>query len=860
MLRSVFSPLILLFKYLFLSIYQLTQNPGLSLIGLSLVTSVIVIFLNRLLATFVKREQQIQAILEPQIAAIKDQFQGQERHLKLQALYKRYAYHPLLALRCSLPLFLQIPFLLSAFYMIGELSLFKGKALLGIPDLSKPDGMLLGINLLPLLMTVINLSAAFLTPEYRLKDKLQAILIATLFLALLYGSPSALLVYWTMNNLIFLIRTAIRINRKPGKSEVMQLLPDKDKKPSNIRMGEFLKHYSGMLVLFYIVQAIAVSPWYMFCGIFKYIPFAIAAYMFWTLQVKDLLGSYRSDLKHNLALILVSFNVFFLIILGLNIVAPLVKIECQIYTLFHYVAFLLGISGFAIGMLLFEPEKQTEDTPMNSHLLLVVVVAALIPALHFAAVNPDYLRGAFYLLYLLLITLFAVLSLGIFRLSCSHRSSKLQAALTAGVFSFSVISLPLLRFMLKSRNDGDFDFWIMTAVLLGGAFMIHSKQALKVLSRIFLITLAVFCASFIGSLFHSHEKDFSQGKTLSATMQKLSFTYKPNIYLFVYDGIPNERVFRKQKLPFEKIHSLVQQYGFKLYNDTYTLGEMSLDSMGNMLDMSDRFISKVGKSTADAHDTYAGNSFTNLILRKNGYKSHFLLNNYYVGINAISNRRFFDEMYPPRDHKVIDLDFFIILLRGIFQGEMNFDTKGWIDNENSLLNQIQNRKHELIRDSQKPKFVVNHLFLPGHSQNSGVCMPDETENWVVNLTLALSQMEADFATVANNDPEAIVIAIGDHGPSLTGDCYRLAGWPKSKITPDHIWDRIGTMVAIRWPDKEKAARYDSSLITNQDVFPIVFAYLMDDPFPLSLCPKDTFYGFKTPGRSAICFDKGILLP
>jgi hypothetical protein len=173
---------------------------------------------------------------------------------------------------------------------------------------------------------------------------------------------------------------------------------------------------------------------------------------------------------------------------------------------------------------------------------------------------------------------------------------------------------------------------------------------------------------------------------------------------------------------------------------------MSLDIMGNMLDMRRSPAFQGRQTTADAHDTYAGNSFTNLILRKNGYKSHFLLNNYYVGINALSNRRFFDEMYPPRDHKVIDLDFLVILLRGIFQGEMNFDTKGWIDNENSLLNQIQNRKHELIRDSQKPKFVVNHLFLPGHSQNSGICMPDETENWVVNLTLALSQMEADFAT------------------------------------------------------------------------------------------------------------------
>jgi len=859
MLKGIFSPLILLLKYLYLGIYQLTQSPGLSLIGLSLVTTVLVIFLNRLLATFVKREQQIQAILEPQIAAIKDQFQGQERHLKLQALYKRYAYHPLLALRSSLPLFLQIPFLLSAFYMIGELSLFKGKALLGIPDLSKPDGMLLGINLLPLLMTLINLSAAFLTPEFRSKDKLQAIFIALLFLALLYGSPSALLVYWTMNNLIFLIRTVIRINRKPGKSEVMQLLPAKDKKPATFRMGEFLKHYSGILVLFYIVQAIAVYPWYMFCGIFKYIPFALAAYMFWTLQVKDLLGCYQSDLKHNLALILVSFDVFFLIILGLNIVAPLVKIECQIYTLFHYVAFLLGISGFAIGMLLFEPDKKMDDLPLL-RLLQVVVVAALIPALHFATVNPDYLRGTFYLMYLLVIIMFAVLNLGIFRLSCSLHSSKLQIALTAGVFSFSMLSLPLLRFMLKIRNDGDFDFWIMTAVLLGGSFVVRSEKALKLLTRILLITLAVFCVSFINSLFHSSEKDFSQGKTLSATMQKLSFAYKPNIYLFIYDGIPNERVFRKQNLPFEKIRSLIDQYGFKLYNDTYTLGEMSLDSMGNMLDMSDRFISKVGKTTADAHDTYAGNSYANLILRKNGYKCHFLLNNYYVGINAISNRQFFDEMYPPRNQRLVDMDFFAILLRGIFQGEMNFDTKGWIENENSLLSQIQNRKHELIKDSHRPKFVVNHLFLPGHSQNSGVCLPDETEKWVANLSSALVQMEADFATVVKNDPGAIVIAIGDHGPSLTGDCYRLAGWPKSKITPELIWDRIGTMVAIRWPEQEKAARYDASLVTNQDVFPVVFAYLMDDPFPLSLCPKDTFYGFKTPGRSAIGFDKGRLLP
>jgi hypothetical protein len=42
-------------------------------------------------------------------------------------------------------------------------------------------------------------------------------------------------------------------------------------------------------------------------------------------------------------------------------------------------------------------------------------------------------------------------------------------------------------------------------------------------------------------------KTFPRAKDTSATMQKLSFVIQPNIYLFVYDGIPNERVFRKTK-------------------------------------------------------------------------------------------------------------------------------------------------------------------------------------------------------------------------------------------------------------------------------------------------------------------------
>lgn len=853
--RSIFSPLIQFFKHLFTAIYQLTGNLGLSLIGLSLVSSLIVLLLNRLLKKYEERDLQIRAILEPQEKAIRDRYYSHERHSKLQALYKRYSYHPLLALRSSFSLFLQIPFLLSAYYMITELPLLEGKTLLGIPDLSKPDGILWGANLLPLVMTGINLLAAYLTPKFNLKDRLQAALIAILFLVLLYRSPSALLFYWTMNNLIFLLRVLF----KPSRNK----FPDRGASPRGIKrekydfthIGEFMKHYSGLLVLFYFVQAMFVSPWYMFCGLFKYIPFALAAYIFWIIQVKDLLSSYRSDLKHNTALILVCLVGFMLILLGVNLIAPLVLIDCQIYTFFHYVAFLLGISGFAIGFLLHEPNKDADKNSSN-RLAFIVILSGLIPALHFASVNPDYLSGIYYLVYILAIVLFSIISLGTFRLSCSFRSSQRQTSLTAGVFAFSMISLPLVRYLFKIRNDGDIDFWILACLLLFGSFWIRSDRSLKLMQRSLIITMSIFCISFIVSISHNSLKDFSQPKQLTTLMKKITLKDKPNIYLFVYDGIPNERVFKTQNLPFDRIRIIAAENGFKMYDDTYTLGEMSLDSMGNMLNMNNQLISKVGKNTTEAHDTYAGNSYTNLILRKNSYSSHFLLNNYYVSKNAITNKNYFDEMYPPRVMKTVDWDFFAILLRGIFQGEMNFDTKGWEVSDINQYSSVQKRKLELISDQHTPKFVVNHLNLPGHSQNSGVCLPDETERWKSNLSQALIYMKDDFEAVVAHDPEAIVIAIGDHGPSLTGDCYRLAGWPRSKISIDMIWDRIGTMVAIRWPDPQRASKYDEMLVTNQDIFPVVFAYLMDDPAPLKLCPTDEFYGFKTPGRAAIGFDKG----
>jgi hypothetical protein len=152
-----------------------------------------------------KDEKHLQDILRPQIDKIKGECEGAEQHLRIANLYRSYAYHPVMAVRSVVTIALQIPFLIAAYYMLSELPVIKGRPFLIISDLSQPDGLLFGLNLLPILMTGINLISACTTPSFGKREKVHAGVIALLFLILLYYAPSALLIFWTCNNLWVLL-------------------------------------------------------------------------------------------------------------------------------------------------------------------------------------------------------------------------------------------------------------------------------------------------------------------------------------------------------------------------------------------------------------------------------------------------------------------------------------------------------------------------------------------------------------------------------------------------------------------------------------------------------------------------------
>ncbi len=94
-------PIELALKALFEFLIYVSGNYGFSLIALSFLITIFCIPLRRLAANLHQREKQVHEIMAPQMAQIKANKKGRERQEAINRLYRRYSYHPLLALRSS---------------------------------------------------------------------------------------------------------------------------------------------------------------------------------------------------------------------------------------------------------------------------------------------------------------------------------------------------------------------------------------------------------------------------------------------------------------------------------------------------------------------------------------------------------------------------------------------------------------------------------------------------------------------------------------------------------------------------------------------------------------------------------------
>jgi len=185
--------------------YKLTGSYGISLILLSTAVSAVLAPFYYLTGILEHKERTIKQRLEPFIQKINTIKDSKIRHIQLRELYKSFSYYPFYALRSLASLFIQIPMLFAAYGVLTKNPL-NGEQFLFISDLGKPDFLLFGINLLPMVMTAINIASVLLSSKAGSPERRQGIFIAMLFFFLLYDQNSALLIYWSFNQFFNFVR------------------------------------------------------------------------------------------------------------------------------------------------------------------------------------------------------------------------------------------------------------------------------------------------------------------------------------------------------------------------------------------------------------------------------------------------------------------------------------------------------------------------------------------------------------------------------------------------------------------------------------------------------------------------------
>lgn len=215
-------PLVQLIEIAFFLFNKLFSNTGIAVLGVSFTVTLLCLPLYIVAEHWQEVERNTQAKLKPGIDRIKKAFKGDEQYMILSTFYKQNHYHPMMALRSSFGLLIQIPFFMAAYSCLSKMPALQGQSFLFIKDMGKPDAIFtigsFPINILPIAMTVINIIAGVIyTKGFSFKEKAQIYGMALIFLVILYNSPAGLVLYWTMNNVFSLVKNIFYKLKHPVK-------------------------------------------------------------------------------------------------------------------------------------------------------------------------------------------------------------------------------------------------------------------------------------------------------------------------------------------------------------------------------------------------------------------------------------------------------------------------------------------------------------------------------------------------------------------------------------------------------------------------------------------------------------------
>ena len=187
--------------------------------GIIVLTILVKLLLWPLTAQATRSQKKMQALQGP-MAKLREKHKGNSQKIN-QEMMKFYKEHKVNPFAGCWPILIQIPIFLGMFWMLRSASELYGQGFLWAHDLSEQDNIStiqgFSLNLLPIFMVAtqwyqMRLNPMQMGPEMSEAQKLNAKMMRFMpfmFLVFLYFFSSALVLYWTIQNLMTILQTLI---------------------------------------------------------------------------------------------------------------------------------------------------------------------------------------------------------------------------------------------------------------------------------------------------------------------------------------------------------------------------------------------------------------------------------------------------------------------------------------------------------------------------------------------------------------------------------------------------------------------------------------------------------------------------
>jgi len=419
-------------------------------------------------------------------------------------------------------------------------------------------------------------------------------------------------------------------------------------------------------------------------------------------------------------------------------------------------------------------------------------------------------------------------------------------------FILSLMFLPMIREITHYTSDLRMSFFVLfITVLIFTGTIIKQKGAMIAFS----VIASLYLLFFVGNV-KLGSKELAEKVNIPEDLASLELKDSASIYLFMHDAFPHKDYAEYFSLPnYNDLMRIFEQNDFKIY-DLYTMADHTIGTMSSVFDFNTDSLANINGVAAPGHHNHlkwlkdagikgfsdggsndffrermAGNNITNILLQNNGYRTgnYNPYDRYIAGGDnfydfVAQDKAFAEHLLEPKN----------LIFKNILKGTLN---SGMVSSTRQFLTELADFAAD---NSEKGKIFAYGMGCPGHSSMGGVGTTErEVQKFLPLYNKCLVAMKEELETLKQN-PNAIIIFMSDHGVFLMDDGNKFPkNYDFNKVDHMKFRDIFGAFMAVRWPNREKAEKYDENFNVSQDLFPIIFAYLFESEAPLKYKIKNT---------------------